>query len=211
MLCDALEASHNIAAYILPGGEKGYCDDGDYGLGRCILNTMKDLNVRGRVVFITRRYGGTKLGFRRFTIVQNLTKSVCQNEDLRSLVTYIGSGEKVIHSHHGPPQTADPLPNPVQPFPTPANLATSHPHQPRDIEQPNGAHKTPTAQSVAEAPMPTSAPTEAKQPHASDMDIDCKVLKATGNLAMLQLGVTSTPTTSAGMLANESLNGSGYW
>lgn len=78
----AAQATHNIAAYILPGGSSGYCDDRDYGLGRRALQVMQSLNSKqqqlGIAIFISRQYGGTKLGTQRFDIVRDITTEVCK-------------------------------------------------------------------------------------------------------------------------------------
>ena len=140
----ALGATHNIAAYVLPGGQSGYCDDGDYGLGRSMLYSMNQQKTQGRVVFITRKYGGNKLGFQRFTIVQKLTKSVCPTpSELHDLVTYIGSGGKVIHSHQGPPQAqlqASPSLKQTQRKP---ETSTPKPTQPKTSTHPTNTDNEP--------------------------------------------------------------------
>ena len=73
-----IAATHNIAGFILPDGSTGSADDGDYGLGRTIASTLKELvsGGLGFAVFVTRQYGGKKLGFERFQIVRSLVETV---------------------------------------------------------------------------------------------------------------------------------------
>ena len=63
-----LSSTQNIAGYILPNSSTGYCDDGDYGMGRAILRAMEPDKgyAAGLAVFVTRQYGGVKLGLKRF-------------------------------------------------------------------------------------------------------------------------------------------------
>ena len=105
---ECLGASHNIVGYILPNGESGYADHGDFGMGRTVVRAMNDQQARGRAVFVTRVYGGQKLGLQRYSVIAKLTKTLCpKSGDLHDLVTYIGTGGKVIHSHHGPPHAME--------------------------------------------------------------------------------------------------------
>ena len=76
---DNLSATHNIAGYVLSNGESGYCDDGDYGMGRTLIAAMKKANIKGLAIFLTREYGGIKLGFKRFGIVFKLANQVIPN------------------------------------------------------------------------------------------------------------------------------------
>ena len=88
---DNIKATHNIVAYILPNGGCGYCDDRDYGMGRAILRIMEEFleNGRGYAVFISRHYGGERLGGRRFEIVEELTN--------RSMELILGDEEHVTY------------------------------------------------------------------------------------------------------------------
>ncbi len=101
-----LASTHNIAGYVLPNGSNGYADDGDYGIGRAIVETMIDEKAMGKAVFITRQFGGQLLGIDRFRVAKRLTQEICSKpNELRDLVTFIGSGGKVLHPQHGLPQT----------------------------------------------------------------------------------------------------------
>ena len=56
---------------------KEYCDDdGEYGGGSIILKVMKDQNITGRVVVVTRRASGVHLGHRRWDIITQCAKEV---------------------------------------------------------------------------------------------------------------------------------------
>ena len=59
-------ARHIVCAYYLPGEpeyyNQDYCDDGECGAGRVILELLKRQNMTNRVVFVARKYGGSKLG-----------------------------------------------------------------------------------------------------------------------------------------------------
>ena len=74
-----LASTHNIAGYVLPNGSTGYADDHDYGMGRAIMQATQQAGVKGMVVFITRQYGGQKLGFKRFQIVKDITTRMLVN------------------------------------------------------------------------------------------------------------------------------------
>ena len=52
--------------------EDGYNDDGDFGLGRVIRNTLQECQPQNVAVFVTRFYGGTHLGSQRFPAVKDL-------------------------------------------------------------------------------------------------------------------------------------------
>lgn len=78
---ESARASHNIVAYILPTGESGYYDDGDHGMGRRMLQTLEQRGESsGVIVIITRHDHGasrTKIGPRRFDVIRDLTRNVC--------------------------------------------------------------------------------------------------------------------------------------
>ena len=85
LLCDpaTLRATHNTAAYRLysPLGAKtheGFNDDGEWGMGRAVKDTLHENNAKNVIVFVSRVYGGTHLGVRRFAVVKELVKKVLQ-------------------------------------------------------------------------------------------------------------------------------------
>ncbi len=78
-----MAAKHNVAAYrlhdpMLSRTENGFCDDGEFGMGRAMRGRINSLGVNDVVVFMTRSYGGNKLGPRRFSVVTALIDKVLQ-------------------------------------------------------------------------------------------------------------------------------------
>jgi hypothetical protein len=69
---DAAVKSHLISAHNLRDGSFGWSDDGDHGLGRYISRVMEDKGISNAMIFITREYGGTHIGYRRFQIILQL-------------------------------------------------------------------------------------------------------------------------------------------
>ena len=62
-------AKHNIYAYRLQVGNnvlEHYEDDGEYGAGRRVLQLLRDNNITGKIVCVSRWYGGVNLGEARF-------------------------------------------------------------------------------------------------------------------------------------------------
>jgi len=62
-------ATHNILAYNTEG-ESGWCDDGEYGAGRILTSWMNRTKVKDTCFIITRNYGGTHLGTKRFELMR---------------------------------------------------------------------------------------------------------------------------------------------
>ncbi len=80
---DNMSATHNTAAYRLykPDGaslQDGYTDDGEHAMGRAVRDAMHALNIRNAIVFVTRHYGGTHLGPKRFSVVKELIEEVAK-------------------------------------------------------------------------------------------------------------------------------------
>ena len=69
-------STHISAGYILDGSftlrKVGSQDDGEYGMGRNILKTLKDNQVSGIAIFVRREYGGKRMGGKRFRVVRSL-------------------------------------------------------------------------------------------------------------------------------------------
>ncbi len=74
----AASATHNILAYVLPDGTQGYQDDGEHGAGRFLSKWLARNNHTGIAVVVTRQYGGTHLGFRRFELSKDAAQSAIQ-------------------------------------------------------------------------------------------------------------------------------------
>ncbi len=76
-----MAAKHNVAAYrlydpLISWTENGFCDDGEFGMGRAMKDHINRLNINDVVVFMTRSYGGKNLGPRRFGVVTELMDKV---------------------------------------------------------------------------------------------------------------------------------------
>lgn len=75
---DAARASHNVMAYKL-GGELGWEDDGEHGAGRFLAHWLKGKKeVDNITVFLTRHYGGERLGAKRFELMREAAKLACE-------------------------------------------------------------------------------------------------------------------------------------
>ena len=71
--------THNIYAYriVSPSSTvEHYEDDGEYGAGRRILDTLRQNNIENTLVCVTRWYGGKHLGPVRFDKIVQCTKIV---------------------------------------------------------------------------------------------------------------------------------------
>lgn len=69
-------ATHNILVYALPDGTIGYHDDGETGAGRFLTRWLSRKDVKGVAVVVTRFYGGTRLGFKRFQLIKQSADAV---------------------------------------------------------------------------------------------------------------------------------------
>ena len=73
-------ARHIVCSYWIDGEEqyhcKNYCDDDEHGAGRILLEFMLRNNLRNRVFFITRKYGGVRMGMDRFDCYVNAAKII---------------------------------------------------------------------------------------------------------------------------------------
>ena len=72
-------ARHIVCSYYIDHQEEHYSqdyhDDGEPGAGRVALNILTQNNVKNRVVFIARKYGGVKMGSERFQCYAEVTKA----------------------------------------------------------------------------------------------------------------------------------------
>ena len=62
-------AKHTVCAYWVEGPlhtSRDYCDDGEPAAGKVVMDIMIQQNFKNRVVFVTRKYGGQKIGSSRF-------------------------------------------------------------------------------------------------------------------------------------------------
>ncbi len=79
-----MAATHNTATYrpFSPQGATttdGYNDDGEFGMGKVVRDTLHRLNVKNIIVFVTRFYGRKHLGQKRFDTVKEMVEKVTEN------------------------------------------------------------------------------------------------------------------------------------
>jgi len=75
-------ATHNSWAVLLPCGTPLKGDDGEAGAGNVILRMLERAGVHGRIVVVTRWYGGKHLGGDRFRHVQGCVRAFLDAEGL---------------------------------------------------------------------------------------------------------------------------------
>ena len=76
-------ATHNIFAYRVGNQAKpreGLNDDGEHGGARKIMEVMRANNITNKIVIVTRWYGGTHIGKKRFEAIENCTKNILNLE-----------------------------------------------------------------------------------------------------------------------------------
>ena len=71
------EADHIVAAYKVPSYE-GSCDDGEHTAGQRLLKLMTIKQKEKCAVFVARKYGGQRLGPKRFMLYQNLAAAALE-------------------------------------------------------------------------------------------------------------------------------------
>jgi putative IMPACT (imprinted ancient) family translation regulator len=72
-------ATHNMFAYSVGGGigfKEGLNDDGEHGGARKILNILQKHNVQNKIVIVTRWYGGSHIGPKRFDAIAKCTTDI---------------------------------------------------------------------------------------------------------------------------------------
>ena len=71
-------ARHIVCAYWVDHPEKCYSmdfqDDGEPGAGRVLLDILTSNNLKGKVIFVARKFGGIKMGADRFVCYSNAGK-----------------------------------------------------------------------------------------------------------------------------------------
>ena len=73
-------ATHLISVYVFANGFHSRNDNGDFGLGRYLYMTMNRKNLRNRIIFLSRDFGGVHLGQKWFDIVRDLVNKVLGKE-----------------------------------------------------------------------------------------------------------------------------------
>ena len=108
-------ARHIVCAYYLPGCESHYnqnfCDDGEHGAGRHILDFMVKNNFINKVVFVSRKYGGIRMSGERYDCYKTATELVLQANPWNSLlkikqVVKISAKDVTTKPIRYPPKTA---------------------------------------------------------------------------------------------------------
>ena len=84
------EARHIVCAFSLPGEETHYlqsfCDDGEPTAGETILDLMIKNNIQNRVIFISRKYGGIRMGKNRFECYKEAALQVLKEYPRNSIL-----------------------------------------------------------------------------------------------------------------------------
>ena len=90
------ESRHIACAYIIPG-EIQFCsdyqDDGEPGAGRALLQILKDNKLENQVVFVIRRYGGTRLGATRFSCYKQAALESLGIDPTTQMKTPVGNAD----------------------------------------------------------------------------------------------------------------------
>ena len=78
-------AAHNSAAYRLHNpvtneNNESWQDDGDYGVGRHLINLMTRRNLTNRMVIVTRMYNWTRRGYKQFHAIEKALDVALQND-----------------------------------------------------------------------------------------------------------------------------------
>ncbi len=76
------KATHNTWAAVLADGRALKDDDGEAGAGAVILKMLEREGTRGRIVVVTRWYGGVNLGGDRFAHVVTSVRAILAVEKL---------------------------------------------------------------------------------------------------------------------------------
>ena len=85
------EARHIVCAYIIPGQHhtsRDFQEDGELGAGRALLQFMELNQLKNRVIFVVRFYGGIKIGASRFTCYKQAAMNAVQKVCDQNLVMY---------------------------------------------------------------------------------------------------------------------------
>jgi hypothetical protein len=80
---EVAEKTHLISAYILSSGEIGWRDDHDHGLGHYLYKTMAEKELNNSICFMTREYGGSHIGKKRYEIIEKLTDDIIINIEIK--------------------------------------------------------------------------------------------------------------------------------
>ena len=89
-------AKHISCSYIVddqdtpeqPYYTRSYCDDGEPNAGKYVLDFMIKNNIRKRVIFIARHYGGIRMGTERFECYVQAAKTAIQQYPHNSILNH---------------------------------------------------------------------------------------------------------------------------
>ena len=101
------EARHIVCAYWIDYPEKCYamdfCDDGEPASGRLLLDVLTSNGLKGKAIFVARKYGGTRMGADRFICYSQAAKSALgltdETQDQQTTV------KKATFSQYGAPRS----------------------------------------------------------------------------------------------------------
>ena len=83
------QARHIVCSFWIQGPSyqaQDYCDDGEPGAGRVLLNFMLKQDLQNRVFFITRQFGGLKMGANRFDCYKDAAQIVIKSAPWNSIL-----------------------------------------------------------------------------------------------------------------------------
>ena len=100
-------ARHVVCAYWVEHPEEYYAldyhDDEEHGAGRLLMDFLKVNELKNRVIFVARRYGGARLGMDRFQCYLSAALGACNNDSFNTILNIeqrvlIQDPRKVKHS-----------------------------------------------------------------------------------------------------------------
>ena len=100
------KARHIICAFNISGRNfyqnKGYCDDGEHGAGLKLFNILEQNAIEQRVIFVTRVYGGSKIGPKRFSCITSVAEKCIElypHNEILNESQYVEHDEEIENPH----------------------------------------------------------------------------------------------------------------
>ena len=91
------QAKHIVLGYVLPGMPRcyneGYCDDGETGAGRILLQLLKKHKLRCLSIFVIRLQDGPKIGALRYTLLE---KTAINAVNINSYNKFLNATQQII-------------------------------------------------------------------------------------------------------------------
>ena len=147
-------AKHIVCAYLIDGPPYvgyDYCDDGEPAAGRLLADILLKQNMKSRVLFVTRKYGGTKMGSSRFECYKAAAEIVLKahpyNNHLKVRQEWLlvektqGSARSVTDSALGTQQSSDQEGQSWEKHQSEKRPAAAEPSPPQDTRQRQPPHK----------------------------------------------------------------------